>query len=72
MAVSPEFRARMDELLKSNHVVLFMKGNRRMPQCGFSARVVGMLDSVIDDYATVAASCTRRSAWSSRRSLRRT
>ncbi len=53
MAVSPEFRARMDELLKSNHVVLFMKGNRRMPQCGFSARVVGMLDSVIDDYATV-------------------
>lgn len=53
MAITPEFRARMDELVKSNDVVLFMKGNRRMPQCGFSARVVGILDSIVDDYQTV-------------------
>lgn len=53
MSISPEFRTRMDELLQNNNVVLFMKGNRRMPQCGFSARVVGMLDSVLDDYQTV-------------------
>ena len=43
----------MDELLQNNDVVLFMKGNRRMPQCGFSARVIGMLDSVLTDYHTV-------------------
>ncbi|MCO4770732.1 MAG: Grx4 family monothiol glutaredoxin [Deltaproteobacteria bacterium] len=53
MAISPEFRTRMDDLVQNNQVVLFMKGNRRMPQCGFSARVVGILDSFLDDYQTV-------------------
>jgi len=53
MSISPEFRTRMDELVQNNNVVLFMKGNRRMPQCGFSAKVVGMLDSILDDYQTV-------------------
>ena len=28
----------------SNDVVLFMKGNKQMPQCGFSSQVVQMLD----------------------------
>ena len=43
----------MDEALKerilgltrSNRVVLFMKGNKMFPQCGFSAHVVGLLKS---------------------------
>jgi monothiol glutaredoxin len=29
-----------------------MKGNRHQPQCGFSARVVGMLDGLTSDYET--------------------
>jgi monothiol glutaredoxin len=53
MALDPAFKQRMDTLLADNKVVLFMKGNRRMPQCGFSQRVVGILDGIIDDYTTV-------------------
>lgn len=51
----------MDAALKEriqNHVneadvVLFMKGTRTAPQCGFSATVVGILDSLVDSYKTV-------------------
>ncbi len=41
MSLSPELRDRITALVQSNSVLLFMKGNRRQPQCGFSARVVG-------------------------------
>jgi monothiol glutaredoxin len=34
---------RIDELVKNNKVVLFMKGNPQMPQCGFSARATTIL-----------------------------
>jgi len=53
MPITDDFRTRIDSLVQSNKVVLFMKGNRRMPQCGFSARVVGILDAVVDEYETV-------------------
>lgn len=46
-------RQRIDELVKSNKVLLFMKGSRQMPQCGFSAAVVQILDSLIPEYSTV-------------------
>lgn len=46
-------RDRIQKLLAGNRVVLFMKGTRRAPQCGFSASVVELLDGWIDDYATV-------------------
>ncbi|MCH2110935.1 MAG: Grx4 family monothiol glutaredoxin [Polyangiaceae bacterium] len=36
-------RNRIIDLTKSNRVVLFMKGNKMFPQCGFSAHVVGLL-----------------------------
>jgi monothiol glutaredoxin len=36
-------RERIDQLVKGNDVVLFMKGNKFFPQCGFSARAVGIL-----------------------------
>ena len=52
MSLSPELRNRITELVQSNSVVLFMKGNRHQPQCGFSARVVGMLDGLTSDYET--------------------
>jgi monothiol glutaredoxin len=39
-------RARIDGLVKDHRVLLFMKGNRQRPQCGFSAQVVQILDSL--------------------------
>ncbi|MCA9613315.1 MAG: Grx4 family monothiol glutaredoxin [Myxococcales bacterium] len=41
------------QLVQDNEVILFMKGTRSAPQCGFSATVVGILDDFLDDYATV-------------------
>jgi len=43
----------IDDLVKNNPVVLFMKGSPQMPQCGFSATVVGILDDVLAGYHTV-------------------
>jgi len=44
---------RIDGLVKGHPVMLFMKGDRQMPQCGFSATVVQILDSLLPEYATV-------------------
>ena len=35
---------RIDQIVKSNDVVLFMKGTALFPQCGFSSRAVAILD----------------------------
>ncbi len=43
----------IDDLLRDNRVVLFMKGNRGQPQCGFSAKVVSSLDMLLPEYLTV-------------------
>ena len=37
-------KTRIDETVKSNDVVLYMKGTKSMPQCGFSSRVAGVLN----------------------------
>lgn len=34
---------RIEEMINSNHVFLFMKGEPNMPLCGFSAQVVNLL-----------------------------
>lgn len=52
-AVSEATRATIERALAGSRVVLFMKGTRRAPQCGFSAAVVELLDDWLDDYATV-------------------
>ncbi len=44
---------RIRQMVEKHPVLLFMKGSRRMPQCGFSATVVGILDQYVDDYETV-------------------
>jgi len=49
MSVQDEIRA----LVEKNPVVLFMKGTRSAPQCGFSARVCDILDEFLDEYRTV-------------------
>ncbi len=37
-------RAQIQQALDENDIVLFMKGTREMPQCGFSSRVAGVLN----------------------------
>ncbi len=44
---------RIDALVKSNDVVLFMKGTALFPQCGFSSRAVAILDHLGVAYETV-------------------
>jgi len=39
--------------VSENNVVLFMKGTKEMPQCGFSSRVAGVLGFMEVDFATV-------------------
>jgi monothiol glutaredoxin len=41
--MDPSEKERILGLTRSNRVVLFMKGNKMFPQCGFSAHVVGIL-----------------------------
>ena len=41
------------ETVTSNDVVLFMKGTKSMPQCGFSSRVAGVLNFMGVDYSDV-------------------
>jgi monothiol glutaredoxin len=38
-----ELKREIDDLLQENQVVLFMKGSKSFPQCGFSATVIGIL-----------------------------
>ncbi|KAK3018042.1 hypothetical protein RJ639_004532 [Escallonia herrerae] len=43
----------IDRLVKENKVVAFIKGSRSAPQCGFSQRVVGILESEGVDYESI-------------------
>lgn len=42
----------IEEDIKANNIILFMKGNKMAPQCGFSAQVVHILNSVGVEYET--------------------
>ncbi len=53
MSLTEEMRRRLQELIAADDVVLFMKGNRARPQCGFSAAVVEVLDGLVPSYKTV-------------------
>ena len=53
MPLTDRQRADFDRLVRSKPIVLFMKGNRRFPACGFSATVVGILDKLTSGYETV-------------------
>jgi monothiol glutaredoxin len=53
MSLHPDTREVIEDVLKNNRVVLFMKGHRHQPQCGFSAKTVSALDMLIPDYLHV-------------------
>ena len=45
--------ARIREMVGANDVVLFMKGTKTMPQCGFSSKVAGVLNYMGVEFADV-------------------
>lgn len=51
-AVRNEIRASIDSLIQNNGVMLFMKGSKERPQCGFSKQVAEILNHLVGDYAT--------------------
>jgi monothiol glutaredoxin len=53
MELTDAVKGKIENFLHGNKVVLFMKGTRQQPMCGFSARTVAALDSVLPDYVTV-------------------
>src|ERR1700755_3624614 len=53
MTLDIETRKKIDHLVASDSVVLFMKGSRSFPQCGFSASVVNILNTLVPKYTTV-------------------
>ncbi len=44
---------RISQTIKANDVVLYMKGTKSMPQCGFSSRVAGVLNYMGVDFTDV-------------------
>ena len=50
--MTEEMKNKLQAMVDSHDVVLFMKGDRQQPQCGFSARVVGILEDLEVDYQT--------------------
>ena len=44
---------KIKEQIEGNDIILYMKGSPEMPQCGFSARAVQVLDACGEAYATV-------------------
>jgi monothiol glutaredoxin len=53
MALEPEVKQRIESVIGSDRVVLFMKGTRHFPQCGFSATVTQILSKIVPEYTTV-------------------
>src|SRR6478735_6892409 len=49
----PELKAKVEELIAGNRVLLFMKGTPEMPRCGFSMRVVQVLDQMNVEYGAI-------------------
>jgi len=57
--MTPETQKRIEEIVNSSKIVVFMKGNKLMPQCGFSNNVVQIMNvlgvpfetfDVLEDY----------------------
>ena len=50
MSLTDSTREQIESIINNNRVVLFMKGTPQAPMCGFSAKTVGLLDTVLDSY----------------------
>jgi monothiol glutaredoxin len=53
MAADPSLKEQVEQAIAENPVLLFMKGTPEMPRCGFSMRVVQVLDALGTEYGAV-------------------
>ena len=53
MSLSDKTREQIENIIRSDRVVLFMKGTPKAPMCGFSSKTVGLLDSILSEYKTI-------------------
>ncbi|HEX4940317.1 MAG TPA: glutaredoxin domain-containing protein, partial [Candidatus Kapabacteria bacterium] len=53
MTLTADTRARIESILSSHDVVLFMKGSPQRPQCGFSMKASSIVSGIIPEYAHV-------------------
>lgn len=51
--MTDDVQARIDGLVKSNDIVLFMKGSPLFPQCGFSSRAIAILNHLGAEFESV-------------------
>ena len=51
--MTPELKQRIDNLIGQNKIMVFMKGTKLMPQCGFSNNVVQILNTLGVPFETV-------------------
>lgn len=51
--MTPELKEQLNRLVNSNKILVFMKGSKLMPQCGFSNNVVQILNTLGVPYETV-------------------
>ena len=51
--MTPELKERLDNLVNQNKILVFMKGNKLMPQCGFSNNVVQILNAMGVPFETI-------------------
>jgi monothiol glutaredoxin len=52
-AMDDAFKARIDDLLQKNKVLLFVKGTKSFPQCGFSQAVINIFKEIGAPFETV-------------------
>lgn len=53
MAANPELKAQVEDLLAQNQVLLFIKGTPEAPRCGFSMRVVQVMEALGVEYGAI-------------------
>jgi monothiol glutaredoxin len=51
--MTPELKERIDSLVNQNKIMVFLKGTKLMPQCGFSNNVVQILNTLGVPFETV-------------------
>ncbi|MDY6785039.1 MAG: Grx4 family monothiol glutaredoxin [Cyanobacteriota bacterium] len=51
--MTPEAKAQIENLVNTNKIVVFMKGSKLMPMCGFSNNVVQIINTLGVPYETL-------------------
>ena len=51
--MDPEVKSKIQNILKENKIVLFMKGSSMFPQCGFSSKAVGILNELNANFKSI-------------------